>query len=164
MKKWDEILIDAQPLVDFLSRKIFFDTPYNGVTTRRKIITDPKTCRDFATNQSGDNFEDWQSLLDAPLVDFEFPSYLDTRIEKHVDGGLSGKDFSGADLKFSTSPGAGLLINNMEGDMERLFDCYVSGELPPLWSQILDVYLHNGFPCGWEGQYPEGKLVVFSNE
>jgi len=24
--------------------------------------------------------------------------------------------------------------------------------------------LQNGFPCGWKGDYPEGKMIVFSNE
>lgn len=165
MKKWDDILVDAKPLVDFLNRKSFFDTPYNGVSTGRKVITDPKVCRDFATNQTGENFEDWQSLLtEAMNKDFEYPSFLASRITKKLGEGLFGKDFSGADLKFTDVPGTGLLINNMEGDIYRLFYCYANEKLPPLWAQVLDVYLHNGYPCGWEGTYPEGELVVFSNE
>jgi len=28
----------------------------------------------------------------------------------------------------------------------------------------LYVFQHNGFPCGWKGDYPEGKMIVFSNE
>jgi len=26
---------------------------------------------------------------------------------------------------------------------------------------ILDAYLKGHFPCGWEGKYPEGKLIVY---
>ncbi len=26
---------------------------------------------------------------------------------------------------------------------------------------IEDAYFKGGWPCGWEGKYPEGKLVVF---
>jgi hypothetical protein len=160
------LLIDAKPLVDFLSREKFFDTPYNGTTTGRKIITDPALCYDFAQNQSEDNFEDWQSLLERELSGFEveYPGHISKKITKKLGEGLYQKDFSGADLKLSPVPGISLLFNNMEGDMERLFYCYLNGRLPPLWEQILDVYVHNGYPCGWNGRYPEGELVVFSNE
>lgn len=30
-----------------------------------------------------------------------------------------------------------------------------------LFSQILRWYLQGHFPCGWEGKYPEGKMIVF---
>lgn len=32
------------------------------------------------------------------------------------------------------------------------------------FDKILKVYLAGGWPCGWEGEYPEGRLIVFSNE
>ena len=31
-------------------------------------------------------------------------------------------------------------------------------------NNLLQVYLAGGWPCGWEGEYPKGRLVVFSNE
>ena len=52
----------------------------------------------------------------------------------------------------------------MKRDFRTLFNCYTSEVFPELWKDIFTVYLHNGFPCGWEGEYPEGRLVVFSNE
>ena len=30
--------------------------------------------------------------------------------------------------------------------------------------KILEIYLNGGFPCGWDGHLPEGKIVVFSNQ
>lgn len=35
------------------------------------------------------------------------------------------------------------------GDGDRLFD------------RMWDAYKQGGWPCGWEGEYPEGRLVVF---
>lgn len=32
------------------------------------------------------------------------------------------------------------------------------------FNEVLAVYLAGGWPCGWEGKYPEGRLIVFSNE
>jgi hypothetical protein len=165
MKAWDDVLIDAKLLFDFLGREKFFDAPYNGTTSGRKVFTDPAPCFEFAQNQSGDGFEDWQTLLDNATLDFEvgYSGFIRKKITKALGDGLYQKDFSGADLKFSRLPGISLLFNNMEGDMERLFYCYLNGKFPPIWEQVLDVYLYNGYPCGWIGRYPEGELVVFSN-
>ena len=36
--------------------------------------------------------------------------------------------------------------------------------IPPIWQSMKYVYLHNGWPCGWDGDYPRGRMVVFSND
>ena len=48
--------------------------------------------------------------------------------------------------------------------MDILLNCYANNYMPEIWKDILYVFQHNGFPCGWKGDYPEGKMIVFSNE
>ncbi len=45
-----------------------------------------------------------------------------------------------------------------------IFDCYLNNKYKknhPFWNMIEDAYFKGDWPCGWEGKYPEGKLVVF---
>jgi len=32
----------------------------------------------------------------------------------------------------------------------------------PFFERLLNIYQSGGWPCGWEGQYPEGTLVVYA--
>lgn len=32
---------------------------------------------------------------------------------------------------------------------------------PGLFGQLGEWYIHGHFPCGWEGEYPNGRLIVF---
>jgi hypothetical protein len=32
---------------------------------------------------------------------------------------------------------------------------------PAFFTKLLDWYMRGHYPCGWEGEYPEGKLIVF---
>ena len=76
------------------------------------------------------------------------------------------KDFSNATNKVGYDEGAkiSLLFNNMEGDMFRLLKCAATGKSSSFFDNVREAYLNNGFPCGWDGFYPNGKLVVYSNE
>ena len=43
-------------------------------------------------------------------------------------------------------------------------NCYLNNKYKknhPFWNMIEDAYFKGLWPCGWEGKYPEGKLVVF---
>lgn len=32
----------------------------------------------------------------------------------------------------------------------------------PLYEAIFRIYNNGGWPCGWDGEYPEGRMVVFT--
>ena len=53
------------------------------------------------------------------------------------------------------------LFSDVDAD---LFNCYLNNKYKknhPFWNMIEDAYFKGFWPCGWEGKYPEGKLVVF---
>ena len=53
------------------------------------------------------------------------------------------------------------LFSEIDAD---LFNCYLNNKYKknhPIWNMIEDAYFKGFWPCGWEGKYPEGKLVVF---
>ena len=35
-------------------------------------------------------------------------------------------------------------------------------KLHPFNEKLLDIYKLGGFPCGWRGEFPEGKILIYS--
>lgn len=163
-KPWRDLLQVAGPLVAFLSREEFFDKPYKD-TVGAFVIHDAAVGLDYATNDSNDKFPDWETVSDCEAFpdDFNWDGLIHRIISRRLnDFGLERKYFNGADVKWTTSTSC-VLQELMLRDMDRLFSCYANGIFPPIWQDILTVYLNNGFPCGWTSHLPDGKLVVFSN-
>ena len=165
--KWDELLKEAAPLVAFLSKEDFFDTPFYKDTIGALVIHDATLGLDYATNDSNENFTDWETVSDDVFPDsFDWDGLIhrviDRRLSQNSYFGLEAKNFNGADVKWTTSTSC-VLQELMLRDISLLFNCYANKMFPPLWQDILTVYLNGGFPCGWSSHYPDGKLVVFSN-
>lgn len=101
-----------------------------------------------------DLFEDWKILKEdenskkiftPQMKDVNVPLDL---IMKHVSAYIP--------IKFS------FLTGSVGGDLynsARLIEGY--GELDGLHKYIYDAYMAGGFPCGWEGRYPRGRLCMF---
>ena len=97
-----------------------------------------------------DSFE-WHYLFGPKLIDSNCLGALD-------------KNFHGVNEKLTYQNTTNLLHETFFRDMEILLNCYANNFIPEIWKDILYVYQHNGLPCGWKGDYPEGKMIVFSNE
>ena len=166
---WNIKDIEYDELVKFLRKEKFYDSPFNIKDDQIKIIHDGNLATYFATNDSGEYFQDWQSLWEEQLVNlnvYENSSML-SKINNFLEEELNySKDFCGATQKVGYDAGIGtsLLFNNMEGDMLKLLLCVAHNKKKPFIEKMRLIYLNNGFPCGYEGFYPNGKFVVFSNE
>ncbi|MDR3159278.1 MAG: hypothetical protein LBU11_09825 [Zoogloeaceae bacterium] len=168
-KTWAETFEAATPWVEFLQRDNLFDVPYSGNTGGVMVVTDANIANNFAGAQT-DEFDYWPDVSESEhdfLETFEWDYNLHSRLRKKYNDyfGLESKNFNGADEKFFQASGqvCSQVIELMFRDIKIIFNCYANDYFPPLWKRILDVYLHDGFPCGWNGHYPEGRLVVFSN-
>jgi hypothetical protein len=54
------------------------------------------------------------------------------------------------------------VIDDIIADLRNCaFSQAVFGPGSRFFDRIWDVYRQGGWPCGWEGPYPEGRLVVF---
>jgi hypothetical protein len=165
INNWNDLLIAARPLVEFLGRESYYQSKYGGESSDKLILTDVVAARKFATDDSFDLFDEWQTVSDSSEVfpaDFEWMRFIDYNLKKNAYFNLRAKNFSGADKKWENSESC-LLIELMCRDMRILLNCYANQYWPAVWQLIFDVYLMDGFPCGWNGRYPSGELVVFSN-
>ncbi|HCA5724762.1 TPA: hypothetical protein MW319_003776 [Acinetobacter baumannii] len=165
MKNWDEVLEAASAFVNFLEQGNFFNKPFL-ISGDYKIITNAKVGINYATNDNFDNFDEWETVTDTPNVfpdDFEWNDKIKYKLKQNNYFDFEQKDFNGAVEKWEYDESC-LLIELMYRDIEIIFQCYANDYFPKIWKDILEVYLNDGFPCGWDGHLPEGKLVVFSNE
>lgn len=165
ISNWDALLLAAKPLTEFLDRTSYYQSKYTGTPNGRFILTDATTARKYATDDSFDLFDEWQTVSDSSNVfpvGFEWKRFIDYNLEKNAYFNLASKDFNGAAAKWTNAESC-LLLELMHRDMRILLNCYANQYFPPIWGSILDVYLMEGFPCGWTDRYPLGELVVFSN-
>ena len=65
---WNIKDIEYDELVKFLRKEKFYDSPFNIKDDQIKIIHDGNLATYFATNDSGEYFQDWQSLWEEQLV------------------------------------------------------------------------------------------------
>ena len=163
-KTWDEILESTKPVVDFLSSDSFFSRPYDGDRERFIVTASPEEARYLLS----DEWDEWEEIIDTQqfsgLEDFDWHYFVGSKLIKTNCLGALDKDFHGADKKLTIEGGANLLEETMPDNMRILLNCYANNYIPEIWKDILYVYQHNGLPCGWNGDYPEGKMIVFSNE
>ena len=163
-KTWDEILESAQPVVDFLSSDSFFSRPYDGDRERFIVTASPEEARYLLS----DEWDEWEEIIDAQqfsgLENFDWHYLVGSKLINTNCLGALDKDLHGVDKKLTIEGGANLLEETMPDNMRVLLNCYANNYVPEIWKDILYVFQHNGFPCGWKGDYPEGKMIVFSNE
>lgn len=165
MKTWQQILVEADVFVRFLERGSFYDRPYKGDLSGKFVTADAVEARRFATDDSFDKFDEWETVSESPGVfpdNFEWSRLVKTQLRKNGYWDIESKNFNGAVEKWSDSTSCPML-ELMHRDIEVIFQCYTNEHFPDIWKDILSVYLNDGFPCGWNGRYPDGQLVVFSN-
>lgn len=165
MKTWDQVLDDANEFIIFLEKGDFFNSSFK-CNNDYKIITDADVGIDYTTNDSFDDFDEWETVTDTPDVfpkNFIWNDRIKYKLSKNNYFGFENKKFNGAKEKWIYGE-ACILIELMRRDIGIILQCYANDFFPKIWSNILEVYLDGGFPCGWDGHWPDGRLVVFSNE
>ncbi|KAI1692868.1 hypothetical protein Ddc_23282 [Ditylenchus destructor] len=65
MKTWQQILIEADAFVKFLSQDSLYAKPYNGGLPEEFVLTDATIARLVASGGLPEGFEDWESLTDS---------------------------------------------------------------------------------------------------
>jgi len=67
-------------------------------------------------------------------------------------------------IKNPTSLDDDILVNNVKWDLvsflaEDAYKSYLPDE--PFFSRLTVIYENGHIPCGWEGQWPSGRLVIY---
>ena len=106
ISRWNDLIVNARPLIDHLSRDAFFQSKYSGIENGRLVITDPVAAMAYTLDDSSDMFDVWETVTDSDQVfpdDFEWKRWIIHNLNQNNYFDLTKKDFKGADLKFSKS-------------------------------------------------------------
>jgi hypothetical protein len=105
----------------------------------------------------GNDFEFWSELRDlersklrrgTPKIQNKFSDYLSDVVWNKLT------------LPDSSTSTLTTLRDEIYADLEDAFLNEHLGRKSLLFEQILAVYELGGWPCGWLGKYPAGKLIV----
>ena len=164
MKTWEQLQEDAAEFITFLQQGNFFSQPYR-TTKNYLVISDPIFAMDVAADYAGDQFYDREDAFEYDFPEnFEWDlGSIDRKLQKNHYFEYASKNFNGADHKLTVQK-VSILLETMDIDIGYIFACYFNDYFPELWKEIFEIYMNHGFPCGWEGEYPQGRLVVYSNE
>ena len=164
MKTWDKVLEDANEFISFLEKGDFFNSSFK-YKNDYYVITDASLGIDYTTNDSFDDFDEWETVTDTPDIfpeSFEWNDQIKYKLKQKNYFGFENQEFNGAKEKWIMGE-ACLIVELMYRDIGIIFQCYANDYFL-IWKEILEIYLNSGFPCGWDGHLPEGKIVVFSNQ
>ena len=162
MKSWEQLQLDAAEFIAFLELGNFFSQPFT-TTKNYRITTDAEEARIIAGRYFSQREDVFDSKAGFP-ENFEWDmGSIERKLQKNYYFEYASGNFNGADTKL-TVHGVSILLETMDIDIGYIFQCYFNDYFPELWKEILEIYMNNGFPCGWEGEYPQGRLVVYSNE
>ena len=161
MKNLSEVLLAEPDLVLFLNRKEYFGEKYNGLLEEYLVITDPIQA-DYYFHLDAD-YGNWNSIQNSDWGEIEeltSPEFMSESLTFVAENILDeSKSFHGAEVVLEN------LQDNIISDICGFLEFgNMEISIPPIWQSMKYVYLHNGWPCGWDGDYPRGRMVVFSND
>ena len=161
MKNLSEVLLAEPDLVSFLNRKDYFGEKYNGLLEEYLVITDPIQA-DYYFHLDAD-YGNWNSIQNSDWGEIEeltSPEFMSESLTFVAENILDeSKSFHGAEVVLEN------LQDNIISDICGFLEFgNIEIHTPPIWQSMKYVYLHNGWPCGWDGDYPRGRMVVFSND
>ncbi|MDO5105251.1 hypothetical protein [Capnocytophaga sp.] len=137
-----------RPIIDLIDNHLFSFEPISAVDW--KMLTDKDQAEAFLYND--DNETVWLDLREKNDLDWTFP-----RDSQETEWKVLQKDI----LEALQKAGFEAYYDEVEYD---LLNCYLNikhKQNNPLWNQVFKAYRKGAFPCGWQGAYPKGKLVVF---
>lgn len=136
-------------IINLISNKLFEFDPIENDDW--EILTDQQKAEIYLYNDDVEQV--WLDLREKNDLDWDFPRNQDEETQwRYVQ-----KDI----LQKLQKAGYEAYYDEVEYD---LLNCYLNikhRQNNPLWNMIFKAYKKGAFPCGWKGEYPNGKLIVF---
>ena len=129
----------ADNLEDAVSSSLYFGWDNIRLDARNNIS-------DVRFKRGVGRIENWNDVV------IPFRKFLDDDIIPYIDGALLGSNVY-EELKGSISWD---LMGVLLEDTYRKYNHGVT-----FYSELLEIYESGHLPCGWYGDYPEGKFVIY---
>jgi hypothetical protein len=126
-------------------------------------------CSNYLSDEEQSKYSDWNIVLTDEVQklkdkyeqekekdELDFFNEIYQYLDKSLNYQLSEKNGISKDITY--------LKDAIFGDFSFFIFKDFNNYENNLLDQMLQAYLAGGWPCGWEGEYPDGRLVIFSNE
>ena len=167
----DAANVSFEKLLNTINSNVFMNGLIDSVKGA-EIVSDIEEAVYYSTDQDvadkGLGIKYWTEILEyntdileASRVTIELPdqgrelvqftSFLSLELVKKIKENLSIKNFP----------------NEIMGVVSENFGTFFIEysyfeKLHPFSEKLLDIYKLGGFPCGWRGEFPEGKILIYS--
>lgn len=172
----EKLLETGVRVKNLLNRGALLDSKFADSTTDDGILVtnDPEIADQYSWRQDveemgfdptvrykrwlGNDFEFWPTLRElenARILEGQ------PRIQERVSKYLSDIVWNEIKIPLDIEAKLSTLRDELYVDLENALLNEYLGSPSALFEKILSTYENGGWPCGWLGKYPAGKLIVF---
>ena len=133
-----------------------------GTTSDVRAITDFKQAQDYCWNELyGDGEYTWTDLRERQMskvhgLGYKLDGYRESEKDLAEYLGVVLNSFDRVDEKYEE------LADDVTADLCNCLESRaVQGNAPGFFEKLFDVYKQGLWPCGWDGNYPEGRFIAY---
>jgi hypothetical protein len=163
---------DVQDLVDLIDSGQLLRNPQLPRDPSVKIIHDPAEVEQYRElpPEAPDDACGWRDIVEFGGMcglgsSSDFPSEKLDRLEPELIDTLNdlydGHVQESLRRQLSGRCPEGVISSIWEDFTFIIGDRAAFGRTVPFIERLIDLYRVGGFPCGWDGLYPEGRMVVY---
>lgn len=154
----------VQEILDFAKHGPLL-RPASPIEDRRfRVVQDFADAQEYAYHRTITDDEDaanWLDLREDQASQVLGPTYSNPALAAVLNQGTELLQPLAATLARLPTPYLEI-VNDVEGDLRNCaLSRAVLGPDAHFFDLLWDAYRQGGWPCGWEGEYPEGDLIVY---
>lgn len=158
---FESIISYTPKLVAFCRNGYLLRKPFQEPADTTVVINDALEAMRICFEDDYRYFESWQTLCEREFLktQFDCPHWLPRKIDQFLVTPLRERTCNESlvqDIPF--------IWDAIQQDFLFYIGSQNSRISSDLFTRVNDIYLSSGWPCGWMGTYPEGKLVVYSRD
>jgi hypothetical protein len=131
------------------------------------VIADLDEAKRYAWSRpiAGDDISTWNDLREDEVAPFHALPYERPDLKPAYDSTDTLLEPLSKLLREKLPANYAELRDDVAADLQHCaMNRALHGLLPDsFWERMWQIYRRGGWPCGWEGEYPQGRLVVFAS-
>ena len=152
----------VEEVIAFVSRGEVFSPTASVVAPGALVITDLEEAKEYAWYRpiGDDEGPNWTSLREEEIAPFHAVPYERPELKPAYDAVRALTNPFHEQIRPKLPP---QLIDDVAGDLKHCaMNRALHGLVPDsFWERVWQVYRQGAWPCGWEGDYPAGRMVIY---
>ncbi|MFJ8526922.1 cytoplasmic protein [Bacillus sp. NPDC094106] len=158
----------VEEVIEFIQKQNLFDirnTEIYSLLNDIEVIHDFNIAQELAWSQDLDMvqivWDDIKSEESANVLEGTYNPSMETQKDMLYEVFSNVQNYSQDFISISYID----IFEEVERDFEMCaLNRLVNGKTDNFYERIFNVYKLGGWPCGWKGEYPKGKMIVYIPE